>query len=139
MELTEFGMAVRVLRLRNSTLMKDLAEALKSSPSHVSSVEFGRKQVPKDWPEKISNFYNLPDKERQNLEFCAFKSNSSIDIDFDVVGITTSHKELAGIFQRKLPQLTEEDVAAMKQYLIEARYEQNWKTGLSAIDDAARN
>lgn len=54
MKLTPFGALVRQLRMQRGIYMQAMADQLGVSESFLSGVEFGRHEVPDDWPEKIA-------------------------------------------------------------------------------------
>ena len=64
---TRFGEFVRILRIQNHQVMGDMAKALNTSVPFLSAVENGKKNVPSDWIEKITNIYALNDDQRAEL------------------------------------------------------------------------
>jgi len=67
MELTKFGKLVRTKRIIESMKLGEMAELLGVSPSYLSSVETGRKPVPSEWPQKISEVFNMSESELSDL------------------------------------------------------------------------
>lgn len=59
MKLTEFGKFLRKLRIDNGELLKDMAIKLNVTPSFLSMVETGRRNIPKKWGEEIEKIYSL--------------------------------------------------------------------------------
>ena len=70
-KVTAFGKLVRTHRMDRGALLIDMADHLGVSPSFVSSVEFGRKPVPPDWPVRIAKFYELSAVQLRALEKAA--------------------------------------------------------------------
>lgn len=65
----KFGTFCRKLRIDNNQILKEMAEALGVSSSYLSAVENGKRNIPDDWYEKISNIYNLnPESKNELLE-----------------------------------------------------------------------
>lgn len=78
---TKFGEFVRILRIKNHEVMGDMAKMLGTTTPFLSAVENGRKNVPKDWIEKISNHYNLSSKDKALLEKAIDESKLQTKID----------------------------------------------------------
>ena len=67
MKLTEFGKFLRKLRVDNGELLKDMAIKLNVTPSFLSMVETGRRNIPKKWEEDIEKIYSLSLKQKEEL------------------------------------------------------------------------
>ncbi len=134
MKLTPFGREVRGLRMDNARMLKDLAEHLKVSESYVSAVEFGRRAVPEEWPERIAQFFALAKDRVEQLRVLSKSSNKSLSIDMEGLALPQIHRDTAAIFAMDLPRYTEEEVKKIKQCLEELRYEKPWARGSSAVD-----
>jgi transcriptional regulator with XRE-family HTH domain len=52
--------ALRLVRLFHNLKQKDLADALGLSPSHLSEVESGKKQVTMELLEKYADYFKIP-------------------------------------------------------------------------------
>lgn len=78
---TKFGEFVRVLRIKNHQVMGDMAKVLGTTTPFLSAVENGRKNVPKDWVNIISDYYGLPDDSRNELEEAIEESKLQTKID----------------------------------------------------------
>lgn len=106
--LSEFGIALRKVRLERHLLLKDMADALGVSSAFLSSVESGKRKIPKDWIEKISSIYNLHPDEHEALERASAMSMSEIRIHTQNASI--KQKDLAFSFAKALDSLSDEDV-----------------------------
>jgi len=130
--LSKFGQLVRTLRLQKSVLLSQMASDLEVSASYLSAVEFGRRAVPKDWPEKITAILELGDTERKMLEDAALSSTAKSTgvIKFELEELNPLQQEVAVEFAKKIGVLTEIDLQEIKNKLLEDRYsEQNWNRG----------
>ena len=67
MKLNEFGKFLRKLRIYNGELLKDMAIKLNVTPSFLSMVETGRRNIPKKWEEDIEKIYSLSLKQKEEL------------------------------------------------------------------------
>lgn len=79
--LSEFATFCRKLRIDNNQILKDMADSLNVSSSYLSAVENGKRKIPDDWYEKISNLYHLTEDKKEEL-FTIIKSQ---DLQFNDV------------------------------------------------------
>lgn len=112
---TDFGKTIRKLMIDKDENLGVLAEMFNVSTAFVSSVLIGKKPVPEEWYGKLCDHYNLNKEERKNLydEYCETKNT----IRLDVSQIDTRKKKLALQFQRKLPELSEEERKSISEIL----------------------
>jgi len=83
--LTPFGKFCRKLRIDKGELLKDMADKLGVTPSYLSAVERGKRNIPKDWFEKISNIYLLNQSQRDTLFDVIQKSNITLKVDLSMI------------------------------------------------------
>lgn len=81
--LSEFGKFCRKLRIERGELLKDMAQKLQVTPSYLSAVETGKRAVPETWIKKISDEYNLNQKEVEELKKAKDISAQVIKLDFN--------------------------------------------------------
>lgn len=81
MSYTKFGEYLRILRIKKHEVMGDMASKLGTSLPFLSAVENGKKNVPKDWLEKISFYYDLDSNEKAELEDAIDVSRTQYKID----------------------------------------------------------
>ncbi len=91
MSYTKFGEFIRILRIKHHEVMGDTAKKLGVTVPFLSAVENGKKNVPSDWIGKISEYYQLSNKEKEELEQAIEESRTQYKIP--VVN--------AGIYQRR--------------------------------------
>ena len=91
MAYTKFGEFVRILRIKNHQVMGDMAIALNTSVPFLSAVENGKKNVPADWVDKITELYELDNEQREELANAIEESKTQYKI------VTVN----AGALQRK--------------------------------------
>ena len=80
MELTPFGREVRKLRIEFGLLLKDMADKLAVSPSWLSALETGRKNVPQGVVEKISKLFSLSKQQADALADAADRSRNEFSL-----------------------------------------------------------
>ena len=106
--LSEFGIAIRKIRLDRQMLLKTMADDLGVTPAALSAVETGSRKVPKKWLDTIIELYDLSEEERDELIQASERSLKEICIP--VSNISDQQKELAFSFAKALDKLTEEDI-----------------------------
>lgn len=57
--LTNLGKQTRKLRIDNEELLMDMANKLEISASYLSSIETGKRKVPKEFIQKIESIYKV--------------------------------------------------------------------------------
>ena len=130
--LSKFGQLVRALRLQKSMLLSEMAEKLGVSPSYLSAVDFGRRAVPEDWPERISRILALDEHQGDLLAAAAVASTSRSRgaVTVDLNDLTPMQEEVALQFARVLRQLSVEELTAIQSQLVEEKFgEQKWRNG----------
>jgi transcriptional regulator with XRE-family HTH domain len=119
-------------------MLSEMAEKLGKSPSYLSAVEFGRRPVPGDWPGRISELLQLTSDQRRMLAEAAkdasHRSKGAVTVSLD--DLTPLQEEVAMQFARHIHELSEQDLQAIRQKLIEVRTgEQNWRGSKPANAD----
>lgn len=74
-QITPYGRFVRIKRMEEGRLLVEQAIFMDCTPSLLSSVELGRKPVPKSWIPKIIEFLELNDDDQARLRQVVEKSN----------------------------------------------------------------
>ena len=113
--LTSFGKLCRKLRIDNGELLKDMADKLGVTSAYLSAVETGKRNVPKDWPERITKMYSLDEIKSKELKEAAAKSQ--INLKLELENLDESDKDLMLAFARQFNQLTDTDKNKIKQIL----------------------
>ena len=111
--LTNFGKALRKMRIDHEEFLKDMAKKLGVTVAYLSAVENGRRDVPDAWVNKLAESYSLSKEEKKKLQNYAYEGKSSIKIDF--AGLNEEEKEIALAFARSFPSLSAEDKNMMKR------------------------
>jgi len=108
---TRFGEEMRVLRTRRHQSQKDMAEVLGVTKSFLSSVETGRRSIPKGWIDIIAEHYHLKPYPRQLLEDAAKVSRNFIRIS--LTGQPNYRRDLAVSFEESFNRIDENTAAGM--------------------------
>src|SRR5574344_1626878 len=103
MAYTEFGEFFKILRIKNHEVLANAKEFLGVSTAFISAVECGKKQIPDDWFEKITNHYHLSLNAQNELENVIEKSKKTLKID--LASANSLQKTVALQFQRSLKDM----------------------------------
>lgn len=79
--LTSFGKFCRKLRIDEGELLKDMAVKIGVTSSYLSAVENGKRNVPRDWSNKIIDLYELNSKQQNELTLALQESKKELRID----------------------------------------------------------
>jgi len=115
MAYTEFGEFFRILRIKNHEVLADAKEFLGVSTAFISSVECGKKAIPADWFEKITNHYKLSVEKQTKLKEAIDNSKKSIRIDLATAN--SLQKQVALQFQRSFDEDDEETLKEIQKVL----------------------
>lgn len=88
-------------------LLKDMANDLDVTPSFLSAVEVGKKNVPAKWINEISDHYDLKESERKELEKLA--NDSATNVKIDITQASNTQRSAALAFTRNFDSLTEDE------------------------------
>lgn len=108
--LTEFGKAIRKIRLDKGEILKDMAKRLSVSSAFLSAVENGRKNVPEKWIDQIIEFYQLDEEGQKKLKQAYFETRDSAAI-FGLENMAKSSgtkRKAALVFTRTFENMSDE-------------------------------
>lgn len=119
---TEFGKWLKMFRISIGVRLYDMSETIGVSPSFVSAVESGKKNIPLDFVDKIKARYILTPMQEETLDE-AVKATREKELKrkkaCQVKVETTSNEvqELVYAFARRADELTESEKRAMWKIL----------------------
>lgn len=113
--LTAFGREVRRLRFEREETLRDMAAALKKSAAFISAVEIGEKSIPEGLVIEIARHFGLNEIGRRRLEDAAAASVRSVTIQ--LASARDDERELAAVFARRFPSLSDEKKEALRRLL----------------------
>jgi len=79
--LTEFGKFLRIIRIQCGEEGKDMAKKLGFSPSYLSSIENGKRNIPANIEAIILDHYNFSDEEKEKLHNVIIESSNTLKIE----------------------------------------------------------
>ena len=110
--LTNFGKALRRLRLENNELLKDMADKLNVSSAYLSAVENGKKKATTSLLNRVVELYKLSDEDAIKLELDFQRSLDEIRVNTSE--LSPEQEDLAMVFARKISSI---DDASMKKIM----------------------
>lgn len=119
---TEFGKWLKMFRISIGVRLYDMSETIGVSPSFISAVESGKKNIPLDFVDKIKARYILTPIQEETLDE-AVKTTREEELKrkkaCQVKVETTSNEvqELVYAFARRADELTESEKRAMWKIL----------------------
>lgn len=114
--LTEFGKALRKLRIDFGLTLGGLGDKLGVSAAYLSALETGKKPVPSSLLQKLGNALRLNEDQLQLLESTAAKQMNEVVMNLG--GHRSDRaRELAVAFARRFETMNVEEVEAMFQQL----------------------
>lgn len=79
--ITEFGKLLRIIRINSGDSAKEMASKLNMSPSYLSTIENGKRNIPPDMESLLISAYNLSEKDKEKLRKAMVKSSETVKID----------------------------------------------------------
>ena len=113
----KFGILIRDLRHKNGDTLRGLATKLNVSAAFISSLELGRKQIPADYVEKITEIYNLNKEEQEELIDAINSTNEKITLNLKE--LNEEQKDLSLIFARKIKTSDDDLINTLREILYE--------------------
>lgn len=115
MAYTSFGEFLRILRIKEHQVMGDMAKVLNVKTPFLSAVENGKKNVPEEWIDIISEKYHLSDGEKENLRCAAEESKTFYKIN--TMKANSTHRKAALCFARSFDEMDDETARKILELL----------------------
>ena len=96
--LSKVGRFLRILRIDNGEILKDMADTLGVSSAFLSAVENGKKNMPSQWKEVLRVHYNLTPSQCEELETAMLESQKQLTLD--IQNAPEPQRKLAVTFAR---------------------------------------
>lgn len=79
--LTEFGKLLRIIRINSGDSSREMARKLGFSPSYLSAIESGKRNIPTDMEKLLSKSYPLSQIDLEKLRTATFASSDTVKIN----------------------------------------------------------
>ena len=106
--LTALGKELRIIRINNNEILKDMASKLNITSAYLSAIENGKREPTKKFMEALFAAYNLSDDEKERLNNAYFITIDSVNINLS--NQSEAHKDLSLVFARKFDGLTDDQI-----------------------------
>jgi len=103
---TEFGKWSGKLRIDNNELLADMAKRLNVTPSFLSAVENGKRNIPKAWYELLVEAYDLDASDTTELNNAIMHSVTQIKMN--IKGMPGEEQSIVYAFARRFPSLDDD-------------------------------
>ena len=110
---TDFGKALRRMRIDNDESITAMAEKIGYSTSFLSAVELGKKSVPPDMISELQRSYALNNEQVEELSKMASQELNSVRISAEEH--TQEGKQTLFAFARALPELDDDDMRSLRE------------------------
>lgn len=114
--LTPFGKYIRKLRIDHGRILADDANYLQVTSAYLSSVEVGKKAVPRAWEPVLAARYGISDAERRNFRRAIVISDPIARIQLPP-GTNDLVRRAVHLFNEHYRQFTKEQWQAMGELL----------------------
>ncbi len=112
---TEFGKALRHIRLDNFENMKDMAQKLNVSTSFLSAVEVGKKNIPAKWIDEITRIYNLDENSKNELQNAYDITQQKVSLSLD--SMDENQQNVSLMFARSIKNIDPNTLEKLKKLL----------------------
>jgi len=79
--ITEFGKLLRIIRVNSGDSAKEMAQKLNMSPSYLSTIENGKRNIPPDMEQLLISAYKLSERDKEKLRKAMVASSETVKID----------------------------------------------------------
>lgn len=111
----DYGMFMKNIRKVKNVTLQSLANKLDVSVSFLSLLENGKKQIPLEYVNRISDALNLNDDEKKQLENSILISNKKMIIELD--NLSNNQIEVSLLFASTIDELNEQQVNEIKNII----------------------
>ena len=111
----EIGKFLRKLRIDSNEVLYDMAHKLGCTSAFISSLELGKRPVPAEFQQKVTELYNLSLEQQEEFQRAVDQSVRNVTIPLDE--LNDSSRELALVFARRLKTMEEKKAEKMLEYL----------------------
>lgn len=119
MIVTPIGKFLRMLRLKNNEILKDMSTKLGISTALISSVETGKKKASDSFREKIIETYNLSDEDIKELDEAIVRTNirELNELTLKTNNLDENREDLVVAFARCFSSLDDDSTNKIKRIL----------------------
>ena len=113
--ISKFGQCMREIREKHNESLRQMAIKLGKSAAFLSAMEVGRKTIPLEYVELISNLYDLSYDEKNKLEDSINITNSRVSLELNEM--SEAQKDISIMFARKIKNADNNLLERLKEAL----------------------
>lgn len=113
-----------IKRIENNENLFDMARKLDISIAYLSSIENGKREIPRDFFEKIKKNYNLNLSEEEKLKKIISYTKKIV---IDMKELSEDRKDISLRYARKIQSLSEEKLRKLREILWEEENDDDFK------------
>lgn len=113
--ITEFGKQLRKLRIDKTITLRAMAEAMGISPSYLSSIETGKRNITEQFFSSVVSYFGLQAGDVDKLRQYADLSQNEITLLLEEAN--DAQKKSAVFFARRLNELSDDDLSKINKIL----------------------
>ena len=114
---SEYGKTLRKIRIDKGLTMAQMAKAIGITSAYLSTIERGKRNIPKSLTQNVINHYKLSNEQVAELQEAEYLSMDSSEIDLSDVDL--DKKTLVFAIAKNLKNMTCEQVAMIKNIVEE--------------------
>ena len=114
--ISKFGNFIRKVRSKENESLRKMASKLGITPSFLSDMEVGRKTIPLEYLNKISELYNLSDDEVIEFENSIYETNEKVSIELDIMN--EAQRDISLLFARKIKTADDKLLEKLREALL---------------------
>lgn len=115
--LSNYGKVLRKIRIDKGLTMAQMAKAIGITSAYLSTIERGKRNIPKSLTQDIIGHYELSNEQVAELRKAEYLSMDSVEIDISAVSL--HKKTLVLSLAKNLKNMTYEQVARIKSIMEE--------------------
>lgn len=109
---SEYGKTLRKIRIDKGLTMAQMAKAIGITSAYLSTIERGKRNIPKSLTQNVINHYKLSNEQVAELQEAEYLSMDSFEIDLSDVDL--DKKTLVFTIAKNLKNMTCEQVEMIK-------------------------
>ncbi len=78
---TEFGKLLRIIRINTGDSARTMAEKFDMSPSYLSTIENGKRNIPPEMEELVIRAYDLSEHDKEKLRKTIIETTAQLKVD----------------------------------------------------------
>lgn len=113
--LTDLGKELRILRINNNEILKEMATKLNITSAYLSAIENGKREPTQKFIQTLFSNYELTEAIKERIENAYYTTIDSISISLS--NQTPAQRDLSFVFARKFYTLSDDEVKKLIEIL----------------------